>query len=138
MAQVKAHNQSRGAALVEMAIVLPLLLALTFGLIEYAWLVLKVQQVNGAARYGVRLAVLPDANTDSTRSAILAELARAGINGGCEVTFDPAEVADAEVGTLVTVTIAVQYKGNIDLLRMPLVPVPGTFRVSAAMSKEGP
>ena len=57
-----------GAALVEMAIVIPVLLLLTLGLIEYGWVFYKVSQLNQAARHGVRTAVRPDATTDNVIS----------------------------------------------------------------------
>ena len=49
-----------GLAVVEMAIVLPLLILLTFGMIEYGWLFLRSQEISNAARQGARIGVWPD------------------------------------------------------------------------------
>jgi hypothetical protein len=120
-----------------MAIVLPLLLMLTFGLTEYGWLLLKVEQANGVARYAARLATLPDATNGGVLAAIAQQMSDAGITTGYTVTFTPGDVSSPKMGELVRVQIQVRYQGNIDL-GMPLVPVPATFRASVSMAKEGP
>ncbi len=48
----------RGAAVVEFAVVLPLLLTVLFGIIEYGWVFMVRQTLQTAAREGARLAVL--------------------------------------------------------------------------------
>ncbi len=48
-----------GAAVVEFAVVLPLLLTILFGIIEYGWIFMIRQTLQTAAREGVRVAVLP-------------------------------------------------------------------------------
>jgi hypothetical protein len=54
----------RGQALAEMAIVLPVLLILVFGIIEMASAWRTFQIVTNGAREGARVAILPNANTD--------------------------------------------------------------------------
>jgi Flp pilus assembly protein TadG len=51
-------SRSGGAAAVEAALVLPILLLVTFGGIRYGWFFLKAQQITNAARCGARTAVL--------------------------------------------------------------------------------
>lgn len=48
----------RAAAVVEFAVVLPLLLTILFGIIEYGWVFMVRQTLQTAAREGCRLAVL--------------------------------------------------------------------------------
>lgn len=48
----------RGAAAVEMAIILPLLLAITFGLIEFGLLMYNQQVITNAAREGARRGIV--------------------------------------------------------------------------------
>ena len=48
----KERAWGRGATLVEMAVVFPLLLMVTLGAIKYGWLFLKAQQMTNAARTG--------------------------------------------------------------------------------------
>ena len=50
--------RARGAAVVEFAVVLPLLLTILFGIIEYGWVFMVRQTLQTAAREGARVAVL--------------------------------------------------------------------------------
>lgn len=50
--------RARAAAVVEFAVVLPLLLTILFGIIEYGWVFMVRQTLQMAAREGCRLAVL--------------------------------------------------------------------------------
>jgi len=51
-------NRARAAAVVEFAVILPLLLTILFGIIEYGWVFMVRQTLQTAAREGCRLAVL--------------------------------------------------------------------------------
>lgn len=130
-------GRERGVATVEMALVLPLLLLLTFGLIEYGWMFLKAQQTAAAARHGARQAILPSATNARVLSAVADQMADAGITGDYTVTFVPADVAAVVPGEAVTVSVSVPYEGANDL-GMPFVPVPGKLDASSSMAKEGP
>lgn len=50
--------RARAAAVVEFAVVLPLLLTILFGIIQYGWVFMVRQTLSTAAREGCRLAVL--------------------------------------------------------------------------------
>lgn len=52
------NRKARGAAVVEFAVVLPLLLTILFGIIEYGWVFMVRQTLQTAAREGCRLSVL--------------------------------------------------------------------------------
>lgn len=52
-------KRKRAAAIVEFAIVLPLLLTVLFGIIQYGWVFMVRQTLQMAAREGARVAVLP-------------------------------------------------------------------------------
>lgn len=58
MAARRGNKRARGAAVVEFAVVLPLLLTILFGIIEYGWVFMVRQTLQTAAREGCRLAVL--------------------------------------------------------------------------------
>jgi hypothetical protein len=58
--------RARGAAVVEFAVVLPLLLTILFGIIEYGWVFMVRQTLQTAAREGCRLAVLQTTTTPYT------------------------------------------------------------------------
>jgi hypothetical protein len=50
--------RTRGTTMVEMALVLPLLLLLLFGILEFGWLIKEYLGLNQAAREGVRAAAV--------------------------------------------------------------------------------
>ena len=54
----KDSRRARAAAIVEFAVVLPLLLTVLFGIIEYGWVFMVRQTLQTAAREGCRLSVL--------------------------------------------------------------------------------
>lgn len=54
----RADRRRRAAAVVEFAVVLPLLITILLGIIEYSWLFMARQTLQQAAREGCRLAVL--------------------------------------------------------------------------------
>lgn len=80
-----------GQALVEMALVMPALLFMLLGLLEFARAFNAKQAVNDAAREGARHAVVNDAEItqDSVESVVFTALRRAGIpEDAATVAFD--------------------------------------------------
>jgi len=95
-----------GQALVEIAIALPILLALLVGIFEFARAYNVQQVITGAAREGAREGVLPTATAALVDSVVDARLANANITSGT-VTISSVSVA---TGSPVTVTVAVNYR----------------------------
>lgn len=54
----RGGSRARGGAIVEFAVVLPVLITILFGIIEYGWVFMVRQTLQHAAREGCRLAVL--------------------------------------------------------------------------------
>ena len=131
------RRRSRGTALVELAVVLLLLMMLTFAVMEYGWMFFRLQQVISVARSGARRAVLPDSSSADVQGLITALMAGWGMDSsGYTVTVSPSDVTLPEPGQVLSVTIEVPY-ANIELLGMSLFPVPASLRGSASMAKEG-
>ena len=129
-------NRSRGAAAVEAALVLPILLLVTFGAIKYGWLFLRAQQITNAARYGARVAIRADAGEDEVRTAIANLMTAAGMGAsgyGVTITYEDGVV---EVGKGITVEVSVP-SANIDIMNVPLFPGVGDVGASVTMAKEG-
>jgi Flp pilus assembly protein TadG len=125
----------RGAALVEMAIVAPLLLLMTLGLIEYGWVFLRISQINQAARQGVRAAVRPDATEAQVTSNVSSMMNDAGMtNSGYTLTHTDLAVA---VGQPITVQISVNYS-KLTLTGTNWIALPAKLQGRATMAKEGP
>ncbi len=138
MARVTRQSDRRGVTTVEAALVFPLLLMLTFALIEYGWMFIKAQQVINTARHGVRTAVTPDATNDQVLTAISNFMAAAEMGeSGYVVRFSPGDVSASGPGDNVTVEVEVPYQ-QLNLMNVPFIPLPGSLRASVSMAKEGP
>jgi len=128
-----------GQALVEVAIALPILLALLVGIFEFARAYNVQQVITNAAREGAREAVLPSTLQDSVVKAVVTgRLADANISTPT-ITVDPVDVI---TGTAVSVQVAVDYRfvfiGPILRMLSPGATDPGTMtlRSTATMRKE--
>ncbi len=131
-------RSERGMALVETAIVILLLLFVTFGMMEYGWIFHRIQQLNNGAREGVRQAVLPDHTPGDAINAVDQLMAGFGITG-YSVGITPGNTEDLDSGELITVTVSVPL-GNVDLTGLFLSQafLGSTLSTSATMAKEGP
>ena len=104
------RRRERGAAAVEFALVVPLFLALTFGIIEGGRLMEAQQAVTAAARAGAREAALSGSTTSSTIAAALGPLKAADIStAGVSPTITPSNPATAAADAPVSVKVTVPY-----------------------------
>ncbi|UCG59707.1 MAG: pilus assembly protein [Phycisphaerales bacterium] len=136
MVKTRRENKRRyrGTAVVEAAIVFPLLLILTLGAIEYGWLFLKAQLVTNAARQGARIGILEDA----TEAEVLAIIDGLMIAGGLPVytpTLSDTTLPDGRAGILVQIQVPCS---DILIVNAPsLFPTPEYLRATVTMAKEG-
>jgi Flp pilus assembly protein TadG len=138
MVRRKKRTRCRGLATVEAALVFPLLILLTLGVIEYGWLFLKVQQLTNAARNGARIGIRPDATSQDVVDVIDTLMASAGMDSsGYAITILPGDVSAVIVGEAVNVEIMVPC-ANISMIGAPLLPTPTNLHASVTMAKEGP
>ncbi len=70
------HRQrdQRGAAAVEMAIVLPILILLVFGIIQFSIYFNRLQGLQAAAREGARVAALPQSTQANIQAKVTSSL----------------------------------------------------------------
>jgi Flp pilus assembly protein TadG len=61
----KMSSDERGAALVELALTLPLLLVVIAGIVDFGFVFQRYEVVTNAAREGARIAVLPGGYSDT-------------------------------------------------------------------------
>lgn len=71
MRQQRRHHHRRGAAVVEMALVLPILVAVVLGVVEFGRSMMVGQVVSNAARVGARLAVTEGTTNDDVELLVL-------------------------------------------------------------------
>ncbi|NNE00362.1 MAG: pilus assembly protein [Pirellulaceae bacterium] len=125
MASKKRNLASRrtGAAVVEFAIVAPLMIMFTFGLIEIGRISMVKQTATHASREGARAAVHPLATQSSVEQRVDEELMPLSLDNAT-VEIDPGALEAIEPGELVTVRV------RIDISTVSWIP--GFFNFAAS------
>ena len=100
-------RDTRGNAVVEMALILPFLLLLVFGITEFgrAWMTVNVLQ--SAAREGARLAVVTTPDVPAVRARAIAVCNAAAVHNNVVVTCVGPDILDPE--RKVTVTVSADF-----------------------------
>ncbi|QDT06125.1 TadE-like protein [Rubripirellula lacrimiformis] len=93
-----------GTAAVEFAIIAPLMITFTFGLVELGRITLVKQTATHATREGARIAIRPDANADQVIERVEEELSLMGIEGAI-IETEPSLIEEAEMGSTVKVRV---------------------------------
>ena len=137
----RKERRSRGNTAAEAAIVLPVILMVTFGAIKYGWLFLKAQQITNAARMGARIGVLPDSTVDKINTEVRNLMTAANINpDDCTVIITPEDIGSLEVGESLTVRVIVPHD-KVDIMPVPLLtklePSDWNLGAEVTMAKEG-
>ena len=116
-------NTRRGAAAVEFAVIAPLMILFTFGLVEIGRMMLVKQTAIQATREGARMAVRPMAEDQEIHDRVNEELALLGITNAT-VEMVPASLENADPGSTVLVRVRIDL-GSISC-------VPGFFDFAAS------
>lgn len=132
--RLKRQLNRRGAAVVEFAVVAPLMIMMTVGMMEVGRLVMVKQIMVNASREGARQSVLPGSTNASVASYVTQQLQGSSINGAT-VTITPSNLSAAKAGTSVTVSIAVSSK-SISWLPKPMFSLNETIEAATTMRKE--
>ncbi len=132
--------RSRGVSIVEMALVLPILLMLSFGIVDYGYYFYVKSTIQGAAQSGARAAIVSGATNANVTSAVSTVMTAAGLqSSGYTVTTNPTDVSTAASGSTVTVTVACSW-GTVGYHNLPTamggIPSSKQVTCSAAMRKE--
>lgn len=124
------RSRRRGASAVELALILPVLLSLLFGIIDWSLYMYEGMNVSVVANRGVRLAA---GNEDPTAVA-LASMCEALLTHrmACEDGTVNAVVLDLPSGSVLEVTLSLPFDPAIGL-----IPTPGTLSARATTSWYG-
>ena len=129
------RKQARvGAAVVEFAVVGPLMIMLTMGMMEVGRAVMVKQLLVNASREGARMAILPSATSQNVIAQVQSQLAASSING-TTVTLTPALLQNAPAGTPVTVAISVNAN-QVSWIPNPAFTLNRTISTSTTMRRE--
>ena len=96
------HNQ-RGTAVVELAVVSPVMFALLFGIIEFGWLFTAQHTMVNASREGARIGVLRGATADEMEETARTFLAPMGLDDQVTIAVTEGTVDDPFVTVQITV-----------------------------------
>jgi Flp pilus assembly protein TadG len=86
-------RDARGAELVEFALILPLLLILVAGVVDFALMFQAFEVVTNAAREGARIRVLPGYTTADAQARVSAYLNASGLTGAATTEVTPTTIA---------------------------------------------
>lgn len=129
-------RKTLGVALVEFALLLPILVALFLGTLEFGWAIYIQNVLSDAARQGARVA-----STDSvTVSDILSTVDTVVTNSklstaSLSVDVNPANVSAQAKGTPITVTVSLPYT-SVSILPTTLFLTSVTLQSEVTMNKE--
>lgn len=123
----------RGAAAVETALVLPVLIAMVLGIIEFGWMISVKNSLVHAAREGAREGALQSATVADAQARTTDELTAWGLQD--KATIAVVDASDADPFVRVTVTV---QKEEVSLVGNFFGHFGGTITGSASMRKEGP
>ena len=109
MAVITNRWQSeRGAELIEFAVVLPLLLLLIAGIVDFGMMFRTYEAVTNAAREGARVGVLPGYDVPDVQARVDAYLAASGLTGARTTTVTDVPVATG-AGTFTARSVDLTY-----------------------------
>lgn len=108
------RRKDRGAAMVEMAIVLPVLIILIFAIIEAGIALNRVQAFHAAAREGARVGSLETTNLGQIQTAVNDALV--GLSGPAPAISVPTGTCAGRPGGQITVEVSAPYTISIPLL----------------------
>jgi len=117
----QTRQRRRGAAMVEMAFILPIFIMMVFGVIEFGRAMMISQLVTNSARDGARLAIIDGSTNQSVTTAVTdflnqsAGLNPADVTVAITVTAGPGnpspgnDVASAQGGDVCTVNVSIPF-----------------------------
>ena len=114
----RARSSEAGAELLEFAIVLPILMLLVGGVIDFAILFQRYEVVTNAAREGARVAVLADFGVADVQARVNSYLAASGLTAAApapQVDYDSSEVTPGGP-SIDVVKVTVQYPHQFVIL----------------------
>lgn len=120
----RRERADRGAAMVEMAIILPILIMLVFGIIQFAIAFNRTQGLHAAAREGARTASISTASVGDINARVNDALTGINYDTAPSVSVSPT-ICNGRQGDQVTVTVTAPYTIAIPLLPSQTVTLTG-------------
>jgi Flp pilus assembly protein TadG len=104
------HRGRRGGSALELMLLMPILLMLTLGVVDYGYYFFLKSTLQGAAQAGARAAA-PASATDTSVTAVISNILTASglSSSNYTITYSPTDITTAAVGSTVTVTITCSW-----------------------------
>jgi Flp pilus assembly protein TadG len=128
------HVRYRGAAIVEMAIVMSLLLMLTLGMVAFGYIFFRVQRVTYLARHGARVGCRYGADSATVTDA-LTPFIHPSNEAVTDIYIEGTDAGDEVRVTVQATDLDVMHLGSFLLRTGPLI---DSYTTSVTMPKEGP
>lgn len=138
---MKRRSKSRGVTVLEAALILPVLLSILFGGIEFCYYIYARHVVSTAAREAVRMAAMPDGSTTLVTARVDEVLTPHGWTAaqftiGTTVNGVAANPQTATSGQTVGVTVSRQWNA-FGMNALGLIPGSKTISAQALARREG-
>lgn len=102
------RQKRNGAAVVEFAMVIPVMLVFTFGMIELSRMSMVKESLTQASREGARVGIRPTATIAAIQNRVAEELEILGLSSA-QVTVTPEVLSEAEPGDDVRVEVSIPF-----------------------------
>jgi len=116
---LKRIRKDRGAAIVEVALTLPLLLLVSVGIFEFGRAYQTWQVLTNAAREGARIAILPGSSDSGVRSRVVSYMQTGQLpeatNAGIDITHNAP--IDTGMGTAMGSQVTISYPFSFIVLQ---------------------
>ena len=130
--------QRAGTEILELALLLPLLLGLTFGTCEFGYYFFLQHNLQGAAREGARAAIPYGATQGDAETKVSAFLSQAGLDPSLFTPSFSTDPGAASPGTDIIVTIDARWGDEgIGIRMLGFIDADKIVRGRAVMRKEG-
>jgi len=110
MISIRKNARRKGQALVEFALIVPILVMLVMGIVEFGRIFMTQQAVTNASREGARTGVLPNSSTTDVQNMVSSYMGSAGLTGGTSVqcsNVGPSVAAGTPTSVTVSYTLSI-------------------------------
>lgn len=138
----RLRTRRGGSAVLDMVLILPILLSLSFGTVEFGYYFYVKHNLQAAAREGARAAIVPSAVAGDVTTAVSNAMTAAGLSGSGYTTTvtdtngNALNVATAAAGTAIKVNVTCSW-GTVGLRPLGLIGAGKQVVGATVMRKEG-
>jgi Flp pilus assembly protein TadG len=104
LTRLRKLSDERGSQIIEASLVLPLLLLMVLGILDFGMLFWRFESVTNAAREGARVAILPGYSSTDVTNRVQQYLTNAGLTATPTISVVAPAGVDVGGGTCITMT----------------------------------